>query len=616
MSDGPTPKRWRLWLFGATVVAAAAAPIIWLNRPSAPAVTDDAIAFPPYSDTRFLNTGPDAQYIGSAACAGCHKDNHASYLHTAHSKALSDLDVKAEPPDGAFEHQPSGRSYRVYRQGDQMRQEEVARSEDGKEIARIDVAIRYLIGSGNYSRSYLVDVEGFLHQSPITWYSSKKQWGMSPGYDSPVHASFERPVGLDCVVCHTGRAEPVGEAFHRLKFHEKAIGCESCHGPGSLHLDFYRTHKLDEVEDIPTIVHPGKLSRRLLDDICASCHMSGAATVELRGRKIGDFRPGRPMTDYRMPYHFDRNEKMTVVGHTEQLQLSACYQKSEKLTCVTCHNPHQRQPPKDTVAFYRKRCLNCHETQPCKLEPAERIKKDATDNCVTCHMPRGDTEIPHIAFTHHRIGKHDSSKAEAEGGIPELKPVYDDSHLSPLDRRRNLGLAYLQAAMNPKYRPFAQNFRDRGWDELHAVEVAGICDPEMALALAQVYWTVDREKCREYARQASEAKDAPSKIRIPALTFLRDCDMQGRKYESAIESLEKLIRIQRNADDWRLLGVAYLKLGQPAKAVPALETALTIRPFRHSIHAALSDAHRQLGNVKLAEEYDRKGRWLFEHRQD
>src|SRR5205085_6037672 len=71
---------------------------------------------PPYSQTPFLNTGPDATYVGIDACKECHKANHQSYLATAHSRALTDLDPAAEPPDGAFEHKASGRSYRVYRQ--------------------------------------------------------------------------------------------------------------------------------------------------------------------------------------------------------------------------------------------------------------------------------------------------------------------------------------------------------------------------------------------------------------------------------------------------------------------------------------------------------------------
>ena len=89
---------------------------------------------PPYSASPFLNTAADISYVGIAVCKGCHSGNYRSYLHTAHSRALSDLDAKAEPPDGAFAHKASGGSYRVYRQGNQLRHEELLRTEAGKEV--------------------------------------------------------------------------------------------------------------------------------------------------------------------------------------------------------------------------------------------------------------------------------------------------------------------------------------------------------------------------------------------------------------------------------------------------------------------------------------------------
>src|SRR5262249_19468199 len=157
------------------------------------------------------------------ACAECHREQHRSYLLTAHSRALSDLDPAAEPPDGAFDDPASGRSYRVYRQGGRLRHEEILRTAEGQEGGRADVPVRYVIGSGHFTRSYLVEVDGFLHESPITWYASGGRWRTSPGYDSPQHWGFERPVDVGCVFCHAGRAEPAEGTSHRMVFHEKAI---------------------------------------------------------------------------------------------------------------------------------------------------------------------------------------------------------------------------------------------------------------------------------------------------------------------------------------------------------------------------------------------------------
>ncbi len=328
-----------------------------------------------------------------------------------------------------------------------------------------------MIGSGHFCRTYVVEVDGFLHESPITWYTAKHQWALSPGYDFPLHWGFERPVRVGCLACHSGRVD-AGGTVHRITFHEKAIGCESCHGPGSLHVAHQSGKPLPPGETGGLIVDPKKLSRSLQEAVCAACHLNGPATVSLRGRGLTDYRPGRPLTDYRVDYRFDvGSEQMTVVGHIEQLRRSVCYQKSPALTCLTCHDPHAREKPHDAVAFYRQQCLKCHAEQQCRLPLAERRRKDAMDNCAGCHMPRGDTDIPHIAFTHHRIGRHAAPPPAVAGRVPELVPIDEAPHLTPLDQQRNLGLAYMEVAQSrlraarrgvPRPCPATSGWRARG----------------------------------------------------------------------------------------------------------------------------------------------------------
>jgi len=539
---------------------------------------------------------------------------------TPHSRALADLDPTKEPPDGAFFHELSGRSYRVYRKGEQFRHEEVLRTAEGKEIARVDVPIRYLIGSGNFCRSYLFEDDGFLHESPITWYAARHKWDMSPGYDFPQHWSFERPIRLGCAACHAGRVEPQPDAVGGLIFHEKAIGCENCHGPGSLHLALQESGKhVLGTEDL-TIVNPAKLSRPLQEAICAACHLNGPASVYLRGRREIDFRPGMPLTDYRTDYRFDTgNDQMTVVGHMEQLRQSVCYQKSKDLTCLTCHDPHLPEKPKEgagATAFYREKCLNCHGTQGCRLAEAERLKKDATDNCMACHMPRGDTEIPHIAFTHHRIGLHSGKPPAFPGRTPALAPTDDVSRLPALDRQRNLGLAFMQAADVSFYAAYADDFRQQARDLLEAVHQAGLRESETALALGVLSWQENPIRASAYAREALSAKDLSPYVRGLALSLLAQCEMQERDFESAIPLLEELVRLRCRAEDWRLLGQCYRLLRQPQKALEALNHALAIQPSSPAVHYELEAAYRQTGELALANEHQEKAQWLLQHHQE
>src|SRR4051812_29895392 len=101
--------RWKVWLPLATIasVALAAGLTAWLqSRPARHSAQPREEAFPPppLSASPYLNTGSDASYVGIAVCKECHRKNYDSYLHTAHSRAMGDVDPAAEPPDGAFEH--------------------------------------------------------------------------------------------------------------------------------------------------------------------------------------------------------------------------------------------------------------------------------------------------------------------------------------------------------------------------------------------------------------------------------------------------------------------------------------------------------------------------------
>ena len=111
----------------------------------------------------------------------------------------------------------------------------------------------------------------------------------------------------------------------------------------------------------------------------------------------------------------------------------------------------------EKAAFYRQRCLDCHgagkprtkrprvKAPECSVPSEERAAKASGNNCLTCHMPRSDTDIPHLRFAHHRIGKHATTAAAPER-TPNLVPIGDVSHLAEIDQKRNLGLAYLEAA--------------------------------------------------------------------------------------------------------------------------------------------------------------------------
>jgi hypothetical protein len=410
------------------------------------------------------------------------------------------------------------------------------------------------------------------------------------------------------LVCHTNRAENVPGTLHRVSIPENAIGCESCHGPGSLHQQHYLSTNRPPERDL-TIVNPKRLSRSLQEAICASCHLSGPAFIPVRGREIREFRP-RPLTDYSIPYQFDsENDDMTVVGHVEQMRASTCYQKSGTITCTTCHDPHLRKKPENPAAFYRQKCLACHNPQSCSIDSAERLKKDSADNCMACHMPRGGTDIPHIAFTHHRISR---AKPTAESQrVPELIPLYDDSQLPELDRKRNLGLAYMHASLQyPKYKEL---FEERARNRLEEVKQAGLVDSQILAFLAQISWNRDRFAGIGFARELLERKDASPRARAMGLEMVGRTALEERNFSKAVKSFQELVTMRRNAHDWQSLGVGYTGLNQLDKAWEAFQKSLEIQPADPMGHRAIAEVYQNMGDPRRAAEHMEKAQWLLEH---
>lgn len=552
-------------------------------------------------------------YVGLKRCATCHADEYRSFLKTAHSHALGEVEPNEEPADAQFEHALSGRTYRIYRHNDAFRHREwlTAGNDDGPGQ---DFPIKYLIGSGRHTRSYLFEDAGFLLESPLTWYESRQSWGLSPGYDRPEHMGFERGAGIRCVGCHVGRAETVGGGLDRVAIHEQTIGCESCHGPGSAHVELRRTKHEAEKSPAGDIVNPARLTRELSEAVCAKCHLRSDAAIFVRGRSMADILPGRRLSEYRIDYRLERpGAQMTVVGHVEQMRMSLCYQRSETMTCTTCHDPHGALPPERARAEIRGKCLECHAPQACGLKLDEREKQQPGDNCLACHMPQVSTDIPHIAFTHHRIGVHAGIEAPAgedQGSLATLQPLSDVSHLSELEQDRCLGLANLEFALTQKKPGLQHHYIVRAAELLESVKDRGLRDGCVDAGLARIYALRSPQRAVDLALAALNDELLPPSERVNALFVLADNHFRQGRWPAALAALEPLTRLRRNAIDWMLLGFCRMRMGDEPGAIAALSRAAEINPFSSPIHAELAELYQRQGQFDLAERHRRQSRTL------
>ena len=302
--------------------------------------------------------------------------------------------------------------------------------------------------------SYLSERDGYLFQTPISWFSKKRLYDRSPGSTPELLAG--RPVVPECLFCHANSARPRQDSlnsYDRPVFSGHAIGCERCHGPGELHVRETRGASRTKLDR--TIVHPGKIAPELVESICAQCHLTGAARVLRRGRDLYDFRPGMPLQSFWSVFVEDHKpgaEK--AVNHVEQMHLSRCFQHSKrekKLGCISCHDAHEQAPRDRLGEYYRGRCLACHQERRCTLPLSARRNKDGQENCIECHMPAYTAlDIPHTAATDHRIVRHRGPHVDKGAASKWRFPVsfFPSSAEGEAELSRDLGIALARLAAN------------------------------------------------------------------------------------------------------------------------------------------------------------------------
>jgi tetratricopeptide (TPR) repeat protein len=290
------------------------------------------------------------------------------------------------------------------------------------------------------------------------------------------------------------------------------------------------------------------------------------------------------------------------------------------MTCTTCHNPHRPVGAAERAVYYRQKCLECHQVDSCGLPEATRIERQADDNCVTCHMPVTDTDIPHFAFTHHRVGIHASgSAALTEPAITaEVPPVVaadDETGLSPLDRQRNRGLALLTISEGTAPKPHRLAYHQEAIRLLEDVAAQGVHDPALDTALARILWQRDLPRTIRLASRALAADPRDPMLRRDAASVLAEAYLGSGKLAEARETLRFLVEVRRAADDWMKLGFCELRLGEPQEAIKALKQAIEIEPHRADLHGFLAQTYQQLGYREQAQHHARRAQMLAEVRE-
>ena len=345
--------------------------------------------------------------------------------------------------------------------------------------------------------------------------------------------------------------------------------------------------------------------------ICAQCHLRGDATVVRQGRSLTDFQPGMKLTDVRIDYQLETETgAMKVVGHVDQMHASRCYQQSyqqpQNMACTTCHYMHTPESSQPTTRFFRQKCLTCHTVDGCGLPVAQRAIQQPDDNCMKCHMPQVKTDIPHIAFTHHRIGIHkgDDFEGEALATTGRLVPFGDVSHLSADEQQRCLALAYVELADKQPNPELARNYQNQALQLLQQLQSTHSVkhDGDVMAAMARFAWESQQPAVAiQYAIQAIDSLAVSDGPRVNSLLIAGDSFLQLGQSPKSLPYLEKLVQLRRRSQDWYLLGIAQFQSGQKELGITSLQHAIDIQPFRPDLRETLSGMFKATGQVQESE---------------
>lgn len=308
----------------------------------------------------------ESTLAGSLACANCHQREYTSQIKTSMAHAMepiADCSILAQHP--ALTFRDGSYSYRIDRQGKQSSYAVT----DGKDT--IAVPLEYAFGLGKAGQTYIFERDGKMYESRVSFYKALNGLDLTMGAANLRPSSLEEAAGRlmdrrgaeDCFGCHTTAAERTD--FHHPELLIPGVACEHCHGSAAAHVQGFRQAQPVAMKKL------SGLTTEELADFCGQCHRSWAQIAADGPHDINNVRF--------QPY---------------RLANSKCYDPSDKrISCAACHNVHQEVVESDS--FYDSKCLACHATaKSCPV---------ATQNCVSCHMPKLELPGAHFKFTDHDI---------------------------------------------------------------------------------------------------------------------------------------------------------------------------------------------------------------------
>jgi tetratricopeptide (TPR) repeat protein len=353
-------------------------------------------------------------YVGSPACAECHRATYDAWAGSQHARAMQVADARSVLGDfknAKFTYAGTTSTFYTRDGGYFVRT-------DGSDGKLAEFEILYTFGVSPLQQ-YLIGLPGGRLQAlGIAWDARPKSGGGQRWFHlypkeklragDPLHwTGIGQNWNFMCAECHSTdlrkNFDPATGQF-RTTWSEISVGCEACHGPGAEHLAWARAKAagkvtrasnmglaiaLDERKGIqwaPVAATgdaqrsaPRTSSREI--DVCARCHARAARISDhyahgkspLDTHRLARLDEGLYWTDGQM------RDEVYNWGSFVQSRMHA-----QGVTCSDCHDPHTQalHAPGNGV------CATCHASAKFDSEGhTHHAKGSAGAACTACHMP-------------------------------------------------------------------------------------------------------------------------------------------------------------------------------------------------------------------------------------
>jgi hypothetical protein len=297
-------------------------------------------------------------YITSEACKTCHLEKYNDWAASGHPYKFTIIENREAPtyPAEAINFLPTW----MDNLGDG--------THDWNEIAGV-------IGGYGW-KTHFVGTDGHIVGTLNSQYSQglghnqiNFYGGENHGW-ADYHPNDDKIYNYSCFKCHTTGGDTEGTWLPNVPglgtFSEGGVGCESCHGPGSLHVADSSAASIDRVYEY---AH--------LDNGLGGLEIDGVVQMPDANGNDANFLCG---TCHNRDYKDPINSSGGFVRHHEQWdEFMSTKHYAEGFSCITCHDPHKRVIwDGDGITI---NCTTCHPDQTTTVNHAASL------DCIDCHMP-------------------------------------------------------------------------------------------------------------------------------------------------------------------------------------------------------------------------------------